>query len=309
MNETSWSTADVPRANVRDFWLEAVRRAINVVDVRLEDSDTFQASLSQRRLGPLVLSHIDVHGTQIVRRTPSIISRCESQLFSLIHLKAGEGWLRHCGREVTFRPDECVIVDNREPYEIAIVGRGESLSIHMSPEWLEDQVHSVRSAVAMPLSRRRPWERRLVDMTKRLHAAGPDDIPTDLFVQHFGTTLALAAAGIGDAASSAAGSGFHALQMTVAERAAEPNLRAEDIAAAHGISVRQVHRVYAARDTTLGSELMRLRLDRAHAMLRDPRFRSVPVEEVARRCGFPDPRHFRRRFRLHFDMSPAALRR
>lgn len=305
MNEKSWSTADVPRASVRDFWLEAVRCAINVVDVRLEDSDTFQASLSQRRLGPLVLSHIDVHGTQIVRRTPSIISRCEPQLFSLIHLKAGEGWLRHCGREVTFRPDECVIVDNREPYEIAIVGRGESLSIHMSPEWLEDQVHSVRSAVAMPLSRRRPWERRLVDMINRVHAAGSGDIPTDLFVQHFGTTLALAAGSIG---GIAAGSGFHAVQMTLAERAAEADLRAEDIADAHGISVRQLHRVYAAQDTTFRSELMRLRLDRALAMLRDPRFRSVSVEEVARRCGFPDTRHFRRRFRLRFDMSPAALR-
>ena len=308
MNETCWSTAGVPRSNVRDFWLEAVRCAINVVDVRIEDSDTFKASLRQRKLGPLALSHIDVSGTQIVRRTPSIIARCDTALFSVIHLRAGEGWLRHCGREVAFRPDECVIVDNREPYEIAIVGRGESLSIHMSPHWLEEQVHGVRQAVATPLSRSRPWAGRLMDLMNSVHSAGSADLSADLFVQHFGTTLALAASSVSEAAAPTSRNGFHALQMTLEERASSPNLRAEDIAGAHRISARQLHRIYAAHGTTFRSELMRLRLERARAMLLDERFRSVPIDEIARRCGFSDSRHFRRRFRQHFDAAPGALR-
>lgn len=308
MNETCWSTAEVPRSNVRDFWLDAVRCAINVVDVRIDDSHTFRASLRQRKLGPLALSHIDVHGTQIVRRTPSIIARCDTALFSVIHLKAGQGWLRHCGREVAFRPDECVIVDNREPYEIAIVGRGDSLSIHMSPDWLEEQAHDVRRAVATPLSRRLPWAGRLMDLMTTVDAIRPEDVSAGLFVQHFGTTLALAAGGVGDTAAAASRNCFAALQMTLAERASSPNLCAEDIAGAHRISARQVQRVYSAQGTTFRSELMRLRLERARAMLLNERFRSVAVEEIARRCGFSDVRHFRRRFRQQFDISPAALR-
>jgi len=307
MNDTCWSTSGVPRSNVRDFWLDAVRSAINVVDVRIDDSDTFEASLRQRRLGPLALSHIDVHGTQVVRRTPSIIARCDTALFSVVHLRAGAGWLRHCGREVAFRPDECVIIDNREPYEIAIVGRGESLSIHMPPDWLQDQVHDVRRAVATPLPRSRPWARRLMDLMSAAYSARSEDVSADLLVEHFGTTLALAAAGLGDETPPSR-NGFQSLQMTLAERASAPNLRAEDIASVHRISARQVHHVYAAEGTTFRSELMRLRLERAHAMLRDERFRSVPVDEIARRCGFSDVSHFRRRFRQHFDTSPGALR-
>jgi transcriptional regulator GlxA family with amidase domain len=69
-----------------------------------------------------------------------------------------------------------------------------------------------------------------------------------------------------------------------------------------------VHHLYAAHGTTFRSELMRLRLERARAMLLDERFRSVSVEEIARRCGFSDSRHFRRRFRQHFDASPGDLR-
>jgi AraC-like DNA-binding protein len=249
-----------------------------------------------------------VHGTQVVRRTPSIIARCDTALFSVIHLRAGEGWIRHLGREVAFRPDECVIVDNREPYEIAIVGRGESLSIHMSPEWLKDQVQVVRRAGATPLSRSRPWAGRLMDLMTRIHSMGSADVSAELFVQHFGTTLALAASGSSEGAAPAPRNGFESLQMTLAERASAPNLRAEDVAGAHRISARQVHHVFAAQGTTFRSELMRLRLERAQAMLLDERFRSVSVEEIALRCGFSDERHFRRRFRQHFDVSPATLR-
>ena len=297
----------MPRSNVRDFWLDAVGCASNVVDVRIEDSITFRASLRQRKLGSLALSHIDVHGTQVVRRTPAIIARCNTALFSVIHLRAGAGWLRHCGREVAFRPDECVIVDNREPYEIAIVGRGDSLSIHMSRDWLADEAESVRRAVAMPLSRERPWARRLMDLMNAAHCVDMEDVPAEMFVQHFGATLVLAAAGIGDALLPTL-RGFQAVQLTLAERAYAPSLRVEDIASVHRISARQVHNIYAAQGTTFRSELMRLRLERARAMLQDARFRSVPVNEIARRCGFADVRHFRRRFRQHFDAAPAALR-
>ena len=307
MNETFWTTAGVPRSNLRDFWMEAVGRAINDVDLCIEDSETFQASLRQRKLGPLSLSHIDVHGTQIVRRTRSIVARCEPALFSVIHMVAGQGWLRQLGREVAFCQDQCVIVDNREPYEIAIVGRGESLSIHMSAAWLTDQVPDARHVVATSLSRSSPWAGRLMDLMRALSFDGPSDVSTDLFVQHFGSTLALAVNHIATPGPISR-NGFCALQMTLAELLSVPNLRVEDVARSHQISVRQVHHVYAAQGTTFRSELIRLRLERAHAMLVSERFRSVPVEEIARRCGFSDASHFRRRFRQHFDASPAALR-
>ena len=297
-----------PRANVARFLAEAVRCAINDVDIRIENSENFRASLRQRRLGPLTLSHIDVHGTQIVRRTRSIIARCDAELFSVIHLLAGQGWLRQRGREVAFSQDECVIVDNREPYEIAILGRGESLSVHMPVEWLAEHTQAMRLVSATPLRRSRPWAGRLLDLMSTAYSVGPDDVSADLFVQHFASTLGLAVDGVAETSAPTAPNGFQALQLTLAELASAPNLRVGEIASAHRISARQVHYVYAAQGTTFRSELMRLRLERAHAMLLSERFRAVPVEEIARRCGFSDARHFRRRFRQHFDTSPAALR-
>lgn len=308
MNETCWSTVGVPRSNLREFWLGAVGSAINEVDIRIEDTENFRASLRQRKLGPLVLSHIDVHGTQIVRRTRSIISRCNAEQFSVVHLLAGQGLLRHCGREVPFGEGQCAIVDSREPYDIAIVGRGESLSMHMPAAWVTERVQDMRSAVAMPLPRSHPWAARLMDLMRTAHAASTEETAANLFAQHFGTTVALAVGGITGELEPTARNGFQALQRTLAELASAPNLRAEEVASLHQVSARQLHYVFAAHGTTFRSELTRLRLRRAHDMLVDGRFRTVPIEEIARRCGFADARHFRRRFNQHFGFSPGALR-
>ncbi len=307
-NESCWSTDGVPRSRVRDYWLEAVGRAINDVDIRIEDSGSFSASLRQRRLGPLALSHIDVHGTQIVRRTRSIIARRDTALFSVIRMISGQGWLRQCGREVTLGQDHCVLVDSREPYEIAIVGRGESLSIHMPATWLMERFQDARLAVATPLSRSSPWAGRLVGLMSAVHMIHPNSVSAGLIEQHFGTTLALAAGASIETTSPASRNGFRALQLTLAALASVPNLHADEVASVHQISARQVHHIYAAHGTTFRCELIRLRLERARAMLLDERFRSVSVDEIGRRCGFSDSRHFRRRFSQHFSTSPAALR-
>jgi AraC family transcriptional regulator, positive regulator of tynA and feaB len=308
MNESCWSTDGVPRSRVRDYWLEAVGRAINDVDIRIEDSGSFSASLRQRKLGPLALSHINVHGTQIVRRTRSIIARRDTALFSVIRMIAGQGWLRQCGREVTLDQDHCVLVDSREPYEIAIVGRGESLSIHMPATWLTKRFQDAQLAVAKPLLHSSPWVGRLVGLMSAAHMIRPDSVSADLFEQHFGTTLALAAGASIETTSPAPRNGFRALQLTLAELASVPNLHADEVASVHQISARHVHHIYAAHGTTFRCELIRLRLERARAMLLDERFRSVSVDEIGRRCGFSDSRHFRRRFSQHFSTSPAALR-
>lgn len=308
MNEMYWSTDGVPSSGLRDRWQQWVGRAINDVDLRIEDVSRFRAALRQRKLGPLTLSHVDVHGTQILRRTPTLIGRSETPMFSVIHMLSGQGWLRQCGREVAFGPDRCVLVDSREPYEMAIIGRGESLSIHMPVPWVKDHLHLASNAVAVPLLQSRQWAGRLMALMTAVHRADPLAVPAELFAQHFGTTLALATSDLNEAVDPSRPNGFRAVQTTLAELASAPRLRAEEVAAIHHISARQLHHIYAAHGTTFRTELIRLRLQAARQMLLDARFKGVSVEEIARRCGFSDARHFRRRFGQHFGVSPSTLR-
>lgn len=297
----------MPPSGVRDFWQRTVGRAINAVDLRIEDEGRFEASLRQRRFGDLRLSHIDVRGTQVVRRTRGDIAHGQGGMVSVIHLLRGQGWLRQCGREVEFGSDRCVLVDSREPYEMAIFGRGESISVHMPGDWLRAQLKGVRPVVAAPYPSTSPWVSRLLDLmntacsTASLPAASPE-----VLVRHFGTVFALAVASASEELPPHGP--YDAAHQALEELASSPRLRAEEVAGFLGISVRQFHQVFASQGTTFRRELMELRLGRARQMLLDPRFRSLSVEEIARRCGFSDLRHFRRRFSQHFAVSPAALR-
>jgi AraC-like DNA-binding protein len=51
--------------------------------------------------------------------------------------------------------------------------------------------------------------------------------------------------------------------------------------------------------------VLKLRLKRARFLLAD---RNLSIKQVARRCGFSDPRYFARQFRAHFGEPPSGFR-
>jgi transcriptional regulator GlxA family with amidase domain len=79
-----------------------------------------------------------------------------------------------------------------------------------------------------------------------------------------------------------------------------------DVAERAGMPVRSLLRAFKeATGITPLQYHQRLRLEMAATLLRDPAMR---VEEVARRCGFDDPRHFRRLWVRTFGSPPSRSR-
>ncbi len=75
-----------------------------------------------------------------------------------------------------------------------------------------------------------------------------------------------------------------------------------------GISVRYLHKIFAANRTSYGAELLELRLSTAARMLENEKFTGLSIAEIADRSGFSDPSHFYRRFRTKFGVAPGAYR-
>ena len=83
---------------------------------------------------------------------------------------------------------------------------------------------------------------------------------------------------------------------------ADPELTPDGVAARLGISVRYVHRLLHDIGCRFGEELIRARLELAHAMLTEHHGRKVI--DVAFDCGFKDVTHFSRRFKALFGVTP-----
>jgi AraC-like DNA-binding protein len=86
---------------------------------------------------------------------------------------------------------------------------------------------------------------------------------------------------------------------------ASPELTAESVARAHGISERYLYSVLASAGISLGEWVRNRRLAAARDDLADP---SLSVATIAHRWGFADHAHFSRLFRARYGMTPTDWR-
>ncbi|WP_423459339.1 helix-turn-helix transcriptional regulator [Ottowia sp. VDI28] len=91
-------------------------------------------------------------------------------------------------------------------------------------------------------------------------------------------------------------------------RLGQPSLTLEAMARRHGLTPRQIQRLFAAEGTCFSDELRAARLERAHALLTDPAKRHLRMVDIALDCGFAEASTFNRAFRRRFGAAPSSLR-
>jgi AraC-like DNA-binding protein len=304
----SWSTQDIERRHALAYWVDTVGQALMELEIEAAAPERFTGRLLQSRLGPAWLNLIDA-SEQWMRRTYAGIARTQSQSIRLLQLRAGEFELRQYGRGCRIQAGDCVLIDSQEPYELSCSGRTVCLSVGFPRQWLSNWLPSPHAQVARKLPRQW-WGAALARALSCLDPSRIDDLvlPGDVVADQIAALLVLAV-GARQGEPTARPAMLERLRGTLRERYFEGELSPAAVAAQHGIGKRHLHFLFAKQGTTFGAELMEVRLERARQMLQDPRFDHVPVGEIATRCGFTDPSHFARRFRLRFRTAPAAYRK
>ena len=89
---------------------------------------------------------------------------------------------------------------------------------------------------------------------------------------------------------------------------AESTLGPSEVAAAMGISLRHLHRIFSSTGTTMGDYVRARRLEQCREDLLNPRLQERSITEIAFGWGFSDAAHFSHSFRKHFGISPRSLR-
>jgi AraC family transcriptional activator of tynA and feaB len=101
---------------------------------------------------------------------------------------------------------------------------------------------------------------------------------------------------------------FSRIVRHIEDHLPETDLGPHSIAAAMGISVRHVHRVFSRRGSSVADWIRAQRLSHCRSDLLDLRQRQKSITEIAFSWGFNDSAHFSRSFKQQFGECPRVFR-
>lgn len=305
-----WTTDSVETGRRLDYWVGAICEAFLEMDCSSRRATLFEGRLTSVAVDVLSFNQV-IACTQDVYRTPAGIARGDQHPFYLI-TQQGSGWnLRQCGHVAHLRPGDAVLVDSAQAYELHFPESVAAMSVKLPRHWVERWLAQVDSAMPRVAARERGWGQALsalcLQFAQEPLLAG--SYPPALLSDHLGAMLAAALEPTQLPSGPSSRGMVERAQELLQERLGQPGLVAETVAQALGVSVRTLHRAFAAEHSSFACMLRRLRLEQARELLAQPRLARLTIGELGRRCGFADPSHFVREFHQAWGMTPARWRK
>lgn len=249
----------------------------------------------------------------LVERTPTTIAAGGSGYFKLNMLLSGSGVLVQDGKEVLIRPGDLALYDTSRPYSLMFDDVVSNLVMMFPKDRLSLPTSIVEQLTAVSLG----GDSALGSMVTSMLAQVPATITSlplhtrgqvaqsglDLLEALLSTVLGVDI-GVQDPRRMQLEKIYRHIDANLAD-----DLTPGSIAAAHFMSIRHVHDLFADTDTTVSALIRDKRLERSRSHLLDPALSNRTIASVAADCGFCDPAHFSRVFRARFAISPSQLRR
>ncbi len=304
----SWTTAETADGTSVSYWKEAICEAIFELDFQSGDA-AMQAQLCQHNLGILKMSDVSISSAHQVIRSRQAAAREQTPLFNLNFIRQGQWQVDQGGKSAIIGTGDLVLLDNRRPYSVHAQAGTSHVAVHLPDEWLRCFLPSPEDAVARPIGPASPWYSTLTATLAEVLLLRPQDSAMRaICAQQIGGAMALSFAGHAQSCNSHTQGIFRRITSCIRERFCDHALDAAAVARQVNISPRYLHKILAQQRTTFLRELFAVRLAQARAMLENPAFAELSVSEIGWRCGFCDPSHFSRRFKLHYGQPPGTCR-
>jgi AraC-like DNA-binding protein len=291
----AFSTVGLPAARQVELWESHNATALIGLDVQASDP-LVATELNVR------LSHVDlarVKGSaHVVRRTKEVIERSPAGAIVVYLSLRGAAWFQRADRAYTLRPGNVLICETDRPFARGFRRGFEELVVKAARTALPEVAQLSRPVITSSHDNAPNglYARTLAKITSR---ATRTDWPA---LADERTVLDLIAV-LADGGASAPSTAHRAAARSyMEEHLTDPILGVEEVAAAIGISERQLSRVFAADSTSVPRHILSHRLHLAYSMLfsNAGSQTTYTVAEIAAQCGFMSATYFSRTFRQHF---------
>jgi AraC-like DNA-binding protein len=311
----SFSTATVDDRSQLEYWREVV--CATFVELEFEPPQRhavrFRGEVTAEELGGMRVATV-VSEPHTVARSPMMIRRSFADDFFVNLAVRGRLTVIQDGRVATLRPGDFTVYDSARPCRIAGLDPFELLVLKVPrplfaahcPLPLDATATAVRGdhGVGALLS---PFLRSLT--------AQVSDLPPDAVSRVSAAMLELLATALADridaSARPRAPRTAHMIRARryIVDHLADPELSPATVAGALGMSVRYLHALFHAEDTSPFRWIIERRLEEAARRLADPREADRSVTNIAFGVGFKSAAHFTRTFKNRYGVVPRDYRR
>jgi AraC-like DNA-binding protein len=223
--------------------------------------------------------------------------------------------LSQCGREALIGgPGEAVLTSAVHPIDVIIGATSRHIALRLPRAIFEARIVDLDACMA----RRIPSNTEVLPLLiSYVDAFRSTELPNptfcDLVVSHVYDLVALLLGAKGDARHLAQEGGVRAARLgailrEIERRSADPGLSAITIALLLGVTPRYVHLLLEESGKSFTHHVLERRLDKAAALLRDPRWLHRKIAEIAAAGGFNDLSYFNRAFRRQYGATPSEIR-
>lgn len=293
-----------------DVWRDLIREHFVALDIHAERRDAFTGAVRTTELGHLKVASVR-SGTQGCSRTPGLARSDPDAYLQVGLLTKGAARVAQDRREAVLTPGDFAVYETDRPFHWGLRGEWELFVF----TWPRATI-ALDTAASQQLTARTlggdglggivgRMLRDLVTAPPQLSTAGAvrlADEVAELVTTVAGEQLPLAMT------TGAADDLLRRIDTYIVEHLADPDLGPVTIAAAHYVSTRHLHRLFAHRGFTVAQQVQRLRLERCRRELLDPRAATRSITDISRQWGFPDLATFSRAFRTAYRVSPSAWR-
>jgi AraC-like DNA-binding protein len=302
-----WSSAEVTGRYALDRWRAVVGRSLFALDID-SPADDFRADIAQGRLGASVITRVSAGPQSVERTRRGIAGSRQPATIDLISVRSGTFRFSQHGREDMLRPGDCALLDRTAPYRF-VATESCALTLNLEHDWLARWTADPAALTGRRIDGARGWGLVLSTALAQIDIdrLAEMPLPGGAVAEQIAGLLVLACEG-GGARRPPDRPLVRRLHQLLRDHAHDSEFGPDAAATMAGISKRYLHGLFAREGESFGRRLMAERLERARALLTDPRQTHLPIGEVALRCGFVDQGHFTKRFRGRFGASPSAFR-
>jgi AraC-like DNA-binding protein len=314
----TFATAEVPRPQRLSSLREAVSRQfldLYLVPLAHDARRDLDGFISIRELGGVRIARFGGSPVAAARTSAHIDLSDQGHYLLALHVH-GIARARQLGRQITLRPGDLALLDSSHPYTIEFANTNpfEHVAYRIPKARLDARSDQIERALAVRLPAGSDAGRLASPYLSTLAAPSwrtPNANATPLLETGLDLLVnaLLLAAGLDLPPTGRRAGMLHQLKLHARSRLGDPSLSPAGVAAAHYLSTRQLHRLFAHEGMTFGAWVREERLRGCHRDLADPRLREVPIAELAARWGFRSAAHFTRAFSARYGVGPRDLRR